>query len=63
MDYSTGVKSYHPDAGICTCGGHCVVVWCLDNPCGWNITGSFLIVFNISNIDKEKIKNSLKMIS
>jgi hypothetical protein len=32
MAYSTGVKSYyHPDAGICTCGGRCVVGWCLDN--------------------------------
>jgi hypothetical protein len=37
-------------------GGRCVVVWCLDNPCGVSITGSFLIVFNISNTDKEKLK-------
>ena len=42
MPYSTGVKSYyHPDAGICTCGGRCVVGCCLDNPCGGSITGSF----------------------
>jgi hypothetical protein len=42
MAYSTGVKSYyHPDADICTCGGHCIVGWCLDNPCGGSITGSF----------------------
>ena len=26
---------------ICTCGDRCVVVWCLDNPCGGSITGSF----------------------
>ena len=25
---------------ICTCGGRCVVGWCLDNPCGGSITGS-----------------------
>jgi hypothetical protein len=42
MAYSTGVKSYyHPDAGICTRGGRSVVGWCLDNPCGESITGSF----------------------
>jgi hypothetical protein len=42
MAYSRGVKSYYnPDADICTCGGRCVVGWCLDNTCGGSITGSF----------------------
>jgi hypothetical protein len=42
MTYSTGMKSYyHPDSGICTCGGRCVLGLCLYNPCGGSITGSF----------------------
>jgi hypothetical protein len=27
---------------VCTSGGHCVVGWCLDNPCGGSITGSLV---------------------
>ena len=42
MAYSTGVKKLIINwiQCICTCGGGCVVGWCLDNPCGGSITGS-----------------------